>query len=84
MLVQLILDPIFWVITTLLSLIPTFEISQSVLDSVSPFLVQIANLNYFFPVSDLFQIFSLILTFYLFKFGVSSFNWLIAKIPTIN
>jgi hypothetical protein len=84
MLLELVLTPIFWIITNLLSLIPTYELSESFSANTSAFFDVISSTGYFFPLDALFTVITLLLGFYLIVFAISGFNWLIAKIPTIN
>jgi len=84
MLLETILDPLFWLISTMLNLIPTFEVSDSVVGSFSVIFSLLSSVGYFFPLDTFVSVVSVALAFYAVIFTVSAVNWLIGKIPTIN
>jgi hypothetical protein len=84
MLLESILEPIFWLVKMALSIVPSFEIADSVAGSMSLVFTSISSIGYFFPVGTLATILGLTLSFYVIKFTISAINWLVAKIPAIN
>lgn len=82
--VEIILNPIFWLVDSVLSVIPSFSLPSSASDAINSGFVLLGGVGYFLPLGTISACVVLMFSFYAIKFGVHIFNFLIRKVPAIK
>ena len=84
MIIEIILNPIFWIVEKSISLFPVLTLPDSFLSTMDMFFTLIASIGFFFPLNTLSEILSLFLIYFSLKLAISVFNFAIRKIPFIS
>ena len=84
MLIELLLQPIFWIIKTLFVLIPDISLPTDFSYYIGLTFDRIAQAGYFVPLGAISICITTILAIKGFQFAYHSLGWIIRKIPGIN
>lgn len=86
MIIDAIFATLFNMISKIISFLPVLDFSDifSSVSDMASFWDILAKASCFLPVNTVMHILILIIGLYTISVGFAFFNWLIAKIPTIN
>jgi hypothetical protein len=84
MLVDFILNLIYWIIAGFLQLLPTTTFSDDIAAAIAMASSYLSSVSNFLPVTTLFVILGSFLTIETVILGIKILNWAIRKIPTIS
>ena len=84
MIIEMFLNPIFFLINSLIGIIPVFSLPSQITGSLQSFITLVSGLSYFVPLGDFLFCAGLIIAFKLFGLGLYVMNWIIRKIPTVS
>lgn len=82
--IEIILNPIFWLVSSILSVIPSFSLPASATNALNSGFALLGAVGYFLPLGAISASIVLMFSFYAIKFGIHIFNFLIRKVPAVK
>ena len=84
MIFEIILNPIFWLITNAIYLLPSFSLPTAFVSAMTSFFTLVATIGFFIPLDTIGYILTLFLSFYALRFAMALLSYILRKIPFLN
>jgi len=84
MIFDLLIDIFFGLVTYFLTFFPTITIPTDLIGSVAAIVEVLAVISFFMPIGILQLAVGVFVLFHGFEFAIAVFNFIIAKIPTVD